>query len=326
MNVIDMKNKIKIFALQKGYKNDENNFITEVSKRYHYYESQIYNEIHPEIFNEEKYHIKKILKYLKFKKNIIRILNYGCGTGFEALELYDFLKKDNLNVVLLCIDQSLEMLNICKKNFSKIKNWKIRFSNDNYTNIKGKYDLILTNSLVHHIVDVDNFIFTIFNLLNDNGYYLMGHEPNELYYLNNEINKYHNIIYNNFIREFIRFILNIIKKNDTIADKVSNDLLKEKIILKPLNYFEIQALVDIHVMHPKSNVNFGLNGFNINKIQKKFSNFKIIKSITYNYLGKRKLPKKFDKYREYLKNKYPNDGLNFCCLFQKRVRDENDKC
>ena len=47
------------------------------------------------------------------------ILDYGCGTGFEARELLEGLPRDSIGE-LVCFDPSREMLRLCQMRISPI--------------------------------------------------------------------------------------------------------------------------------------------------------------------------------------------------------------
>lgn len=52
---------------------------------------------------------------------------------------------------------------------------------------KEYYDLIITNSVLHHLVDLGSFFQLVNELLKVDGMYIVGHEPHKLFYINGSI-------------------------------------------------------------------------------------------------------------------------------------------
>lgn len=124
-----------------------------------------------------------ILKY--FQNNNIIINNHldlGCGVG----TLCDFLY--NKGIKTTGIDISKDMIDICKR-----KNNNINFFVSDMTKYisEEKYDLItLTCDVVNHILEEDKLgiIFSnVYNMLNDNGYFIFDIYNKEKLTLNNDI-------------------------------------------------------------------------------------------------------------------------------------------
>ena len=330
MKIEEAKQRLSDFARRKGYVGTPDELIAEVSKRYHDKEASQYEEKHPEIYKEDLPVYQRLLPQIAFTKPTIKVIDYGCGAGFEALQLWYHL-GDRKNISLLCVDQSKKMLEMCERNLKDKTNWDISFSPQNYNTINETFDLVLTNSLVHHIFDVQSFLLHVTNWLQNDGYYLMGHEPNSTYYKNPACIEAHNkmesylkkstfpAIVKGFILKSGSLLLRKSPK-PTIAEMVSTEMLELGRIKKPLNYFEVQALVDIHVCHPKSNFNIGYDGFTVKELTALFKGeMDLTDAVSYHFLGSRNdLPSTFLKLRNDLQRKYPRDGMNFSLLWHKK--------
>lgn len=93
-------------------------------------------------------------------------LEIGCGTGLISFELSDKFQE------IYCVDKSKEMLNVMNEKI-------IYYDNRNlYTyNIKtlnedeylGKFDVIYSSMVFHHIIDIEKELKTVHNLLKKNG-------------------------------------------------------------------------------------------------------------------------------------------------------------
>lgn len=107
--------------------------------------------------------IKKIISLTKE----MSAMEYGAGTGITSFLLKDYLK----NIVLM--DNSGEMVKIMNKKIedTKVKNMAVlNFDLEHFDYEDGKFDLIFTQMVLHHIYDIENIIKRFSKLLNHGGY------------------------------------------------------------------------------------------------------------------------------------------------------------
>jgi ubiquinone/menaquinone biosynthesis C-methylase UbiE len=106
-------------------------------------------------------------------KNLIPInkemsaLEYGAGTGITS-----FLLKDHLKEITL-MDNSAEMVRIMNEKIkaSDTKNLKVVNFDLEHSDYYGKkFDLIFTQMVLHHVIDIESIIKRFSNLLNQGGY------------------------------------------------------------------------------------------------------------------------------------------------------------
>jgi len=94
-------------------------------------------------------------------------LEYGAGTGITS-----FLLKDQLKEITL-MDNSAEMVRVMNEKIasSKAKNLKaLNFDLEHTDYYGGKFDLIFTQMVLHHVTDVESIIKKFSKLLNPGGY------------------------------------------------------------------------------------------------------------------------------------------------------------
>ena len=110
-----------------------------------------------------------ILDKINKKKDLIA-LEVGCGTGLITLNLKNKFSK------IYCIDTSKEMLSVLKSkieklNITNIYTREIELINDN--NFYGKFDVIYSSMVFHHIIDIKDELKKLYKLLNKEGYLII---------------------------------------------------------------------------------------------------------------------------------------------------------
>ena len=94
-------------------------------------------------------------------------LEYGAGTGVTSLILKDYLKEITL------MDNSKEMIRVIDEKIrsSKVMNLKVlNFDLESDEFIEGKFDLVFTQMVLHHVNNIEKIINTFHQLLNQGGY------------------------------------------------------------------------------------------------------------------------------------------------------------
>jgi tRNA (cmo5U34)-methyltransferase len=94
-------------------------------------------------------------------------LEYGAGTGITSFLLKDLVKEITL------MDNSTEMVRVMnsKIDASKVKNMvALNFDLEHHDYKGGKFDLIFTQMVLHHVIDIESIIKRFSNLLNQGGY------------------------------------------------------------------------------------------------------------------------------------------------------------
>jgi tRNA (cmo5U34)-methyltransferase len=108
----------------------------------------------------------EIIKLIPLKKGMTA-LEYGAGTGITSFLLKDYLKEISL------MDNSQEMVKVIDEKIksTKVKNLRtlnFNLETDDYKG--GKFDLIFTQMVMHHVNDIDKIISKFHQLLNPESY------------------------------------------------------------------------------------------------------------------------------------------------------------
>lgn len=113
--------------------------------------------------------VDKTINYIKEKfKNEIKILDIGTGSGCIAIAL-----KKKINALVNAVDISIEALEVAKENAS-LNNTEINFfQSDIFSNVNGKYDVIISNPpYISYDEQIDDIV--------------KNNEPHTALYANNE--------------------------------------------------------------------------------------------------------------------------------------------
>ena len=98
------------------------------------------------------------------------ILDIGCGAGGHDRKLVELGAKS-----VLGIDISKRMINEAKKETSSDKIEYKLLSMNNLELLDRKFDLVVSSLAIHYIEDYEKLCKSVYNLLNDGGYFIFSH-------------------------------------------------------------------------------------------------------------------------------------------------------
>ena len=113
---------------------------------------------------------KEIVSLIPLNKEMAA-LEYGAGTGITSFLLRDYLKEITL------MDNSSEMIKVINEKIkaSKVKNLRtLNFNLESDEYKEKKFDLIFTQMVLHHVVDIENIINKFHLLLNPGGFLVIA--------------------------------------------------------------------------------------------------------------------------------------------------------
>jgi SAM-dependent methyltransferase len=186
------------------------------------------------------------------------VLDIGTGTGFAAGIVRDRL-GDRL-AELVCVDLSPDMLVECRTNVTASGRSGTRFL---FTcgplesiAMAPRFDLVITNALLHHLLDVPAFLTQLGQLLQPGGFYVAGHEPHAAYYRHPVLQRAMRLY--RTTRRMARLFqprrlarrIRLTPVPPSLEAQTNQALIAQGAIRRPLPPGAISRLVDIHVPPP----------------------------------------------------------------------------
>jgi SAM-dependent methyltransferase len=301
--------------------------VVELNKIYHAFEARDYDTKHPEVHQQLPSLWAEMISIAKKLNNREKlcILDYGCGTGFEASQIAQFMQSEQIGL-LTCYDPSQEMLEQCRKKISPLLP-QADFCSDESAFLTNEqpYNLVITNSLLHHLPDPVKSMQALLPVLDKNTVWLAGHEPSSRFYKNSECLR----AYEEFLkdRKWRRFFskesyLGRLKMytglTSSPASQTAYEALKRGLFKHKPSARIVGLLVDFHVAHSSTEAASG-RGFDFQEMQQKFSSWHLVWVKTYSFMGsfyEGRLPQKWLAVSEELSRLYPQDGANFCSVWR----------
>lgn len=321
-----------------GVKVPEPEFIKIVSNALHELEAPIYDERHPEITSQVAPQFDEFVAFVlsSVNRRRLRILDIGCGTGFASQSIIERLGGQIAQLV--CSDISLHMLEQCRKRIGGQS--AVSFVLGDIDSVRSQFpafDLVVTCSVVHHIPDVPGFLHSVCELVDAGGFYLMMHEPSDRFYRNPFCKEVLDRFspktgyrrpgrftdprgYHRRLKKWLGMPAPNVQPS--LEKQTSQLLLSRGAIQSPLSEREVRQLVDIHVpaIHSGS-FTIGYEGFDVDDLKSRcLPGFVIRKFHSYGFLGPYfvgGLSPHWRRLTKQLAAKYPDDGAQFCTLWQK---------
>ncbi|HEY3374474.1 MAG TPA: class I SAM-dependent methyltransferase [Candidatus Aquicultor sp.] len=310
-----------------------NELVIEMNKLYHACEASIYDTQHPEIHDQLPLLWQEMIEHSlqQYPNRAWRILDIGCGTGFEAKQLIQNLPQGSIESIV-CYDPSLEMLDSCHSAISPIFP-KAFFCSDLgvVPANQGPYNLLATNSLLHHLPNPKETINHVLPLLARNAIWLAGHEPSNRFYSNRECMEN----YERFLGEkrknewrryfspekYLRRFKRMVGLENDFVNQIANEALHRGLFKRKPSASAIDLLVDFHVAHTIEEAEAG-RGFDFEVLQQNFDGFWCLIYVkSYSFMGpyyEGNLSNRWLYLCRNLAYKFPMDGANFCSVWARQ--------
>lgn len=301
--------------------------VYEVNRLYHDIEAQHYDQRHPEIHSQMPALWEQMLGILKEKgpSEPLRVLDFGCGTGFEADQVLEQFPENSI-AELVCYDPSEGMVQQCASRI-RPKFRDARFTSRYEEVCDDEYDVIVTNALLHHLPNPLETFIELAKLTSSSGVWLSGHEPSSRFYQNPECASTHGRfkVYQRRHRFYEPS-----KYWNTIRRKLGKDVdpAKETAVQAVQKGFFrtapdrklIVRLVDFYVAHSAEEAAQS-RGFDFERMQEAWEGVWSLEWVkSYSFMGdtyEGKLSAQWAEEAKRLSEKYPRDGASFSAVWRR---------
>ncbi len=323
--------KIKVSLNNQNIHANVPEFVEVVSNIYHQYEASVYDISQISLSNS-------VWSWQMALKDIqpslikpIRVLDYGAGTGFATLQVLQSPLRALVKEVV-CYDLSPAMIDICREKMKAFPHVAFTFLSD----VTGRsklaeekpFDLVVTNALLHHLLEVESFVQHIRQWVAPSGYYIAGHEPNYNFYVNEKLveatRKFQQYkrLRQRLTWRYWMHKTGIQKSFHDLVTLTNQELIKRKLIVSPIPRNYLHKLVDIHVPFGISvNQPWGEIGFQDTKILRWLGNdFEMTGMYTYSHIkdGLADNDLFWRKRLQKLRKQYPHDGADALMIFKRK--------
>lgn len=305
--------------------------VLRINELFHDLEGKEYENVHPEIFEQERVRWEHILTtIMPGLPSPKTTLDVGAGTGFVGSLLRRYLKQGD---TMICADISQEMLCCCERTFAHAPEgfaFRAVKMRDEYIDLPdASADLVTLNSVLHHIPDPHVFLAEVIRILKPGGFLMVGHEPNDRFFRSRILTGLATFFHHAtpkritaFIAKFLGLYDRIVgptQESDPRLDRLNGILMREGLTKALLSRQEISALVDVH--SPTAGSLRRDEGFNPLHLLRAWSQMQIERLETYGFAPKRKrCGGIIGLYESLLGRMLPRNGATFCLIARKLGR------
>jgi SAM-dependent methyltransferase len=309
--------------------------VVELNKLFHQFEADSYDRRHPEILQQgaQLWHDMLAAALPKdTRQTRWRVLDFGCGTGFASCQLLSYIPGDSIER-LVCYDLSPQMLQRCREKLGPTLP-EARFYHELPRVLhEGPYNLLLTNSLLHHLPDPVETLRELQQCLDPDAIWLSGHEPSSRFFKNPVCQRHFELFggqrrrrrlfgWTSYLgwRAWQQKIARLLNGKDSPKAKTAQAAYQQGFFKRRPHPKLIDRLVDFHVAHSASEAEAG-RGFDYQTLAQQLRpDWRLVWFKSYSYMGaveESSLPESWHRACQRLASDYPLDGAHFCSAWQR---------
>jgi len=229
--------------------------VLRVNELFHDLEGEAYDTVHPEIFQNEVDRWDRVLA-AKFPRHEgpTTLLDIGTGTGFVGDRLLPHLREGD---TLVCADISAQMLQLTVPRLEKVKKGLVvkplKMDGEELALPDNSVDMVMMNSVLHHVPDTTKFLTEITRVLRPNGLLIIGHEPNNRFFQSFLLTQFR-VFQQMTPKRMAAMLLKriglyahvVAAKEHPLLAPINKALFAEGLITEPLTRSDLSALIDVH--------------------------------------------------------------------------------
>ena len=306
--------------------------VLELNKLYHEHEASRYDSTHPEIFEQlpslwqEMFgQFEGLSRSGHSAAGQLTVLDFGCGTGFAARQCLERFGKRIERIV--CYDPSEAMMEQCRRTLAPWRSRVEYITDVNQLSAHYGFNLLVTNSVLHHLSDPVVAIRGLEGLLSPDAVWLCGHEPSRRFVNNPECcsalkayrtrDRWRRLL---SLRRCTRRLLRWVGFAELPEDYAARRAFETSMFERRPPARLVSRLVDFHVVTSEREVG-ETNGLDFRALQATFSGtWDLVWHRTYSFLGpyySGRLPAPWRAKAQWLTARYPDDGANSCLVWRR---------
>jgi 2-polyprenyl-3-methyl-5-hydroxy-6-metoxy-1,4-benzoquinol methylase len=236
-------------------------FHNAVNVTFHKWESRVYDRLHQDMWESLPQQFALLVGDLSTTvgwPKSLRVLDVGCGTGLAS----DCLLRTDLANQIRSIDLLDTSVSMLQRAAERAKSWNtpvrcIEGQLGRTALPHGKYDIVLSCSVLHHIVDLPSFLRAVRSLQDQGDVFMHLQDPNGDYLADPELNArmeqatrespavtqrlHPRRILSRLYRELAW------KENDDYIFRTNRELLDRQVIKSRLTVRELFSITDVRV-------------------------------------------------------------------------------
>ncbi len=297
--------------------------VIEVNRLFHATEADQYDRAHPEIHTQLPAVWRDLLGQVTMPAGARwSALDFGAGTGFATTQAATLLPPGTIARVV-CLDLSPEMLVHCQQRVTPLVP-QCEFRHDLPEH--GPFDLLLTNSVLHHLPDVEAQLARIEPLLAPGAWWVLGHEPSSRFYRNVELRAHFDAyLQEHRWRRFLRPGLYLEHLRNWFAGDPRRAAARASVaaglFAREPDVETIDRLVDFGVAHSIEEVEAG-RGLDVRAMERSLAGRWQLQAVrSYSFMGslfEGRLPSVWQQRCAELAARHPEDGANFCAVWRRQ--------
>lgn len=315
--------------------------VVAVNRIFHDVEAQHYDARHPEVHQQLPPLWREMISEAgrRLTGQPWRVLDFGCGTGFEAAEVLAAAPTFSGGPIerLACVDLSPAMIEVCRRNLAghaaasaATMEWST--SVHELAALPGGFNVLLTNSLLHHLPCATSLLEQVEPLLSPQAVWLAGHEPSRRYYANRAClalladyrrwQKSPSARWRRLWdgRAWRRRVARAAQRRVSPRQETARLAVDHGLFRRLPTPHVIDRLVDFRVAHDASEAKAG-RGLDADELATEVgSRWRPVWRRSYAYLGpyyEGSAPPAFQRQAASLAERFPDDGANFCAVWQR---------
>jgi SAM-dependent methyltransferase len=302
--------------------------VERVNRIYHACEARDYDARHPELSEQLPPVWSEMLEVAEgLRPRPWRVLDYGCGTGFEAEQLLRRLPPGGI-AGLTGYDPSGEMLERCRLRVAG--RFPGAFLTSDEADLRSglaPFDVLATNSLLHHLPDPMGTVRSLAPLLAPGAVWLAGHEPSSRFYRNPECAA----AYAAFLRErrwrrllrpgaYAARLRTLVGSGADPARRAATQAAREGLFARRPPPALVGLLTDLHVAHSPAEAEAG-RGLDFEQMRAELEGeWELVWVRSYAHMGSHyegRLPGGWARRARELRSRHPLDGANFSAVWRR---------